>query len=218
MLAMSGAVSGQTVFATGSVGMASLKEGGVPVDDGSGAAITGDFDDDILYGRFAAQSPWHKGVVEFGWEAGAALGWTSPDVAYAVRVDGGTTARVAVKTDLVIFQTAMGLYGAVNFGPRVRLSASAGPAFVYGSQSSDPVEETFTINGQPVTVQIGGKDTDATVMAYVHADLHVNVSEGVWVGASAGVMNGDLDFSQTIGEVPLNEVVFSLSFGAPMDI
>lgn len=219
VLVMSGTVAAQqTVFAHAEIGMTSLHENNTPVDESSDALVSSDVDEDVWYGRFAAQVPWHKGAAEFGWEAGAGLGWTSPDVAYAVRVDGGTTARIAVKSDLVILQTFMGLYGALNFGPHVRLSASAGPAFVYGSQSSDPVEETVMVGGQPVTVKVGGNDTDATVVGYAHANLHVEVSKGVWVGAGAGMMSGDLDFSNTIGEIPLDRAVFSLSFGAPMDI
>lgn len=214
LMLMSGAAAAQTVFGKGEIGFTSLHESNMPVDNDNGAEVSGDIDDELWYGRFSAQVPWHKGATEFGWEAGASLGWTSPDVAYAIRVNGGTTARVAVKTDLVIFQTAMGLYGALNMGPHMRLSVSGGPAFVYGSQSAD--KQVVMVNGAPVTV--GGKDTDTAVVGYAHADLLFSVTPGVWFGAGAGIMSGDLEFPQTIGSIPLDKAVFSLSFGAPLDI
>lgn len=214
----SGSALAQTVFTRGTIGMSKISEQNVPVDDGSGAYVSSDVDEDLWFGSFAAQVPWHKGVLEFGYEAGAGLGWTSPDVAYVVQGDGGITARVAVKTDLLLLQTAMGLYGALNFGERVRLSVSAGPAFLFGSQSSTPTAQTIMVNGQPVTVTVGGKDKDATLSAYAHADVHVRVAKDVWIGVGASHTTGELDFSNTIGELPLDDTVFSLSFGAPMDI
>lgn len=218
LLLSGSALAEQSVFAFAEIGMSPLHESNMPVSDDSGADVSTDIDDDIWQGRIAVQKPWHKGVGELGWEGGAGLGWTSPDVAYLVRSNGGTTANVAIKTDLVIFQTFLGLYGGLNLGSRVRLSASAGPAFVFGSQASDPVEKTIIINGQPTTVEVGGKDTDATVVGYAHANLHIRASDDIWIGAGVGIMSGELDFTDTIGALPLNQAAYSLSISVPMDM
>lgn len=216
--AMSWAEKSDFVFMYGDIGYGNIQSSGVNVTDDSGADISGAIDETLWGARFGGQQALRQGVLELGWEGGADIGWTAPDVNYLIRSNGGTVAAVSVKTDLLIFQTSLGLYGALNLGPRVRLNVSGGPAFVYGSQASDPVTQTVIINGNPVDVQVGGKDTDFRVVGYMHAGLHFKLAEDLWLGAGVGRMSGHLNFSDTIGQIPLDEWRYGISFAAPVGL
>lgn len=218
MAGTAAAEDGNRVFGFGELGYADVKSSGISVQDDSGADISGSIDKTLWFGRFGAQKALHQGVFEAGWEAGAGLGWTSPDVDYLIRSDGGVTTRVSVQADLFILQTYGGLYAALNAGDRLRFSISGGPAFVFGSQESDPVTRQVTIGGNTVDVEVGGKDTDFKLAGYLHAALHLRVAKDVWVGAGVGRMTGELNFSDTIGKIPLDDVIYSLSLAAPVDL
>jgi hypothetical protein len=162
---------------------------------------------DLIFLGAAAQKPFYKDALEYGFETGAnlSMGNDTNVLSYSAGSSGGT-AKVEIDNTWFLFDYFGGGYVAANVAGRLRLYAGAGPMLIYGSWEHDPDENDDEFDD----------DTESHLSAgvYGRAGLEVAIIERLSFGAGVRAIATNLEFDDALGEIKVEgpQYFFNVSF------
>lgn len=162
---------------------------------------------DITFYGAAAQKPYKKELVEYGFETGANV--CIENDSNVQRWSGGSsggTIKVGIDNKIFLLDYFAGGYVAVNFAQRIRFYAGTGPLLIYGSWEYEPDDayDEFDDN----------TESGLSAGIYGRAGLEVTLVRELSFGAGIRGIATGLKFDDDLGEIKVEgpQFFFHLSF------
>jgi hypothetical protein len=162
---------------------------------------------DLIFFGAAAQKPFYKDTLEYGFETGANLSMENDTnvLSYSAGSSGGT-AKVAIDNTWFLFDYFGGGYVAANVASRLRLYAGAGPLLIYGSWEHDPDENDDEFDDD--------NESHLSAGVYGRAGIEVAIIDRLSIGGGVRAIATNLEFDDSLGEIKVEgpQYFFNISF------
>lgn len=186
------------------------------VDDSSGEALSDGFGD-LIYGGGSVQvnyNPNADSVWEYGFEGGGLISYKNSTTFFSASGGGdGFEGTIAVDNEFLVVDLTLGGYVAARPANWLRIYASGGPSFAWGSLSVADDELVVTPESGDFDYRPGSRKRDTSTGLYGRLGFDILFNNGFALGLSARWQQLELDFGSA-GEFDIDEPQVFLTFGA----
>jgi len=162
---------------------------------------------DLTFFGAAAQKPFYKDLLEYGFETGANLSMKNDTnvLSYTAGSSGGKI-KVEIDNTWFLFDYFGGGYVAANIAKRLRLYAGAGPMLIYGSWEHEPDENDGDFDDNT--------ESHLSAGIYGRSGFEIAIIERMSFGAGIRAIATNLQFDDSFGDIKVEgtQFFFNVSF------
>jgi len=188
------------------------------IQDDSGEPVEIDFANLLALG-IEVETPLRNRDEGFEWgvNAGGGFSWRGDDTEFAGKVDeDGGTVFFKIDNEMWILEGHIGGYFRAHLGKNADFYMGAGPAIIFAQHDvddDDMEEEVATPNN--ATIILGDDSSSDIILGYyARAGVEFDMGAGRQWGFGIRYLGGELDFSDTVGEIDLNGFQALITYSA----